>query len=122
MTNIKKARLAMELSQKEVAVSLKVAQPTVSAWESGDKFPSAKNLKRLASLLNTTVDELLGNTDDPTPPGKKNTASEETVISDEDLKFALWGHADIDDAKLKTIRKFAKMLEDEEDEDNEEPT
>lgn len=60
MTNIKKAREAIGLSQKEVAISLGVSNPTVSDWERGIKNPSGKNLKKLATLLNCSTDYLLG--------------------------------------------------------------
>lgn len=60
-TNIKKARISAGLSQKEVAVNLKVSAPTVSDWESGNINPSSANLKQLASLFNVSADYLLGN-------------------------------------------------------------
>lgn len=58
-TNIKKARKMAGLSQKEVAVTLKVSAPTVSDWESGNMYPSAENLKKLSVLLNCPIDYLL---------------------------------------------------------------
>ncbi len=60
MNNIKKARENAGMSQKEVAISLKVSAPTVSEWESGKKNPSAKNMKELARLFNASIDYLLG--------------------------------------------------------------
>lgn len=67
MTNLKKARLQKGISQKELAITLKVAQPTVSAWESGKKNPTKENIKELCELLNVTADYLLGITNDPNP-------------------------------------------------------
>ena len=40
--NMKKAREAAGLSQKQVAITLDVSAPTVSEWESGKKFNTAK--------------------------------------------------------------------------------
>lgn len=60
MNNIKKAREAAGLSQKEVAISLHVSAPTVSEWESGKKNPSIVYLKQLADKYNVSVDYLLG--------------------------------------------------------------
>lgn len=60
MNNIKKARENAGMSQKEVAISLKVSAPTVSEWESGKKNPSAKNMKELAKIFNVSIDYLLG--------------------------------------------------------------
>lgn len=60
MNNIKTARVNANLSQKEIAITLGVSIPTVSDWESGKKFPSGKNLIKLAQVLHTTTDFLLG--------------------------------------------------------------
>lgn len=60
MNNIKKARERAGLSQKQVAINLKVSAPTVSEWESGKQNISAKNLMELSQLLGVSADYLLG--------------------------------------------------------------
>ena len=60
MNNIKKAREARNLTQKEISIKLNVSSPTVSEWESGKKLPRGKHLIKLATVLNTTTDNLLG--------------------------------------------------------------
>ncbi len=70
MTNLKKARLNKGISQKELALTMKVAQPTVSAWENGKKNPTKENLKVLCEILNTTADYLLGISNDKKDTGK----------------------------------------------------
>ena len=67
MNNIKKAREAMNLSQKQVALELKVAPPTVSEWESGKKFPAGKRLSKLSEFLGVSTDYLLGKSEEPNP-------------------------------------------------------
>lgn len=62
--NMKKAREAAGLSQKEVAISLQVSAPTVSEWESEKKNPSSFNLKELSKLYNVSTDYLLQKTDE----------------------------------------------------------
>ena len=64
MNNIKLARTKAGISQKEIAITLGVAQPTVSIWERGEQNPTAKNLLQLANLLSCTTDYLLGNATD----------------------------------------------------------
>ena len=56
---IRKARLLAGLSQGDLAREMGLSQGAVSLWERGKTSPSAPKLKRLAVLLNTTVDELL---------------------------------------------------------------
>ena len=46
-----KAREEKGLSQGRLARLLKVSQPAVSAWESGESEPSGKHLVRLAQVL-----------------------------------------------------------------------
>ena len=67
MNNIKKAREARNLSQKQIALELKVAPPTVSEWESGKKFPAGKRLSKLSEFLEVSTDYLLGKSDIPNP-------------------------------------------------------
>ena len=45
------------IQQKELAIEIGVAQPTVSDWESGKKDPSGDRLKALAAYFD--VDELV---------------------------------------------------------------
>ena len=61
---LKQCRLQHDFSQKYVAMTIGVSKPTVSQWENGVKRPSIENLISLAALYETTVDYLVGNTDD----------------------------------------------------------
>lgn len=63
MNKIKEARKAAGLSQKYVAMTLGIAAPSVSNWESGKTQPTPENLKALAELLGVSVDYLLGRDD-----------------------------------------------------------
>ena len=63
MNNIRAARQNAGLGQKEIAINLKVSQPTVSDWENGRVMPSGANLLNLANLLSVSADYLLGRTD-----------------------------------------------------------
>lgn len=71
MNRIKECRINSKLSQKYVAMTLDVAAPSVSNWESGKTQPTPENLRRLASLFGVTVDYLLGDEQLPTEEIKK---------------------------------------------------
>lgn len=58
--NMKKAREAAGFSQKQVALTLNVSAPTVSDWEAGKIYPSAKNLMQLSALYGVPTDYLIG--------------------------------------------------------------
>ncbi len=63
--NLKFAREKQGLSQKEVAESIGVAKSTYSLYESGNREPNVKTIKKIADILNTSADKLLGINDEP---------------------------------------------------------
>ena len=58
--NLNEARLAANLTQREVAEKIGVAKSTYSQYESGNREPMIATIKKLAKLLNVSADELLG--------------------------------------------------------------
>lgn len=65
MNRYRQCREAAGMSQKYVAVTLGIAGPSVSNWESGKTKPSSENLMQMADLYGVSVDYLLGRTDIP---------------------------------------------------------
>lgn len=55
---LKSRRIALGLSQAELAGKLGIVQSAISAWESGEKMPRASQLPALAEALNCTIDDL----------------------------------------------------------------
>lgn len=53
------------LSQEELAKRARMQATAVSHFETGSRKPSFDNLRRLADALETTVDYLMGRTNDP---------------------------------------------------------
>ncbi len=56
---LKKARTEAGYSQEQFAEKLIVSRSAVAKWESDKGLPDIHNLKAIAALLNTSVDELL---------------------------------------------------------------
>lgn len=56
---LKKARVEAGYTQEELAGILSVSRSAVAKWESGRGMPDVANLKTMAKLLHTSVDELL---------------------------------------------------------------
>lgn len=67
MENLKKVREKRHITQVKLSVDLGIAQETISGYEIGKSYPSAENLIKLADILHTSTDYLLGrtNTDKP---------------------------------------------------------
>ena len=58
MTTVKELRQAMNITQKEIAKQMNVAQSTVCRWEGGNAKPPIDKIVKLAEILNVTVEEL----------------------------------------------------------------
>ena len=58
--SIRQARERIGLSQIELAQAVGVSQGAISQWEKGLTHPSFKVLRTLARVLNTTIDEIVG--------------------------------------------------------------
>lgn len=56
---IKSLRMKAGLTQVELAKKMNVDQTTISNWESGKHIPMRKLHRKLAKILNCTVDDLL---------------------------------------------------------------
>lgn len=53
-------RNQLNLSQEQLAEKLNVARQTISKWETGSTLPDIESLKRLAEILNFSIDDALG--------------------------------------------------------------
>lgn len=65
---IHQLRRTKHLTQEALAADVEVDQSRISDYERSKENPTAPTLEKLAKALDTSVDYLLGLTDDPTPP------------------------------------------------------
>lgn len=79
---IKEARERIGLSQKELATSLGIKPSTFNGYENGTHDPKSDILVLIAQKCETSVDYLLGCTDDPTPSKLKKNLTEQLGESD----------------------------------------
>ena len=71
MKNLKKIRKSCNLTQEELADKLHIKQNTYSQYENGLREPSIEILKQLAVLFETSVDYIVGLTDEEQPYPRK---------------------------------------------------
>ena len=57
--NLKEARKAAGVTQKELAERLQVYQKDISRWENGELTPNALTLAKICKELNASADEIL---------------------------------------------------------------
>ena len=105
--------LGKEHGYKNMTVLCKAAgvpRSTMSELNNGrSKDLSKPNAQKFADILGVTLDEVYGEETKkaPTPEGERK-------VSDDDLKFALWGTREIDDDVLDRVRQFAKFAQENE--------
>lgn len=87
---------------KDLATQFHVAQNTISGWEKGIRDPDTDTVAALAAFFDVSTDYLLGNTDIRKPASRP-------TVDDDDIKFALFGTTDIDDATLEDIKAYARF-------------
>ena len=56
--SLRAARVNAGLSQDEVASLLQISNKTLSNWENGDTFPSAKRIESLCELYGVSYDDI----------------------------------------------------------------
>jgi DNA-binding XRE family transcriptional regulator len=57
--DIKRHRLAVGMTQTELADAMGVKQSTVCAWEIGARNPSTKHLVKLSALFRVPIEKLI---------------------------------------------------------------
>lgn len=57
--NLKDARKQNGLTQKQVALALNVVESCYANWEQGRTEPNIEMLRKLSSILNVAIDELI---------------------------------------------------------------
>jgi len=60
-------RKKLGITKQEAAVRMQLSQPAYLRYESGERTPSIHVIHYMAQVLGTSVDYLVGDTDDPTP-------------------------------------------------------
>lgn len=101
---LKERRLEKKLTQQALADKVGVNRVTYTNWENGNREPDLDKVVELATELNTTIDYLLGTTDenalDWSAEKIKQANPEELQIVVENLKKNLQSIFDIGKAKF----------------------
>ncbi|WP_167628601.1 helix-turn-helix domain-containing protein [Listeria valentina] len=86
---LKSLRKKKNLTQKELAEKLKISQVTISKYENDIIEPDNSNLNKLAEIFDTTIDYLLGRTNNPNNNSDNISVHffERENLTDEDLEY-----------------------------------
>lgn len=82
MNRIKELREEKHITQVRLSIELEVSQETISAYEKGKYFPSAKSLIKLSEIFNTSIDYILGLTEirNPQLPARLNYYEKRLIL------------------------------------------
>lgn len=103
--NLKAVREKKRVSQQDVADYLGITRQAYSHYEVGRRKPDYETLLKLAEFYGVSVLDLLEAEKAPTQEGER-------TVSDEDIKFALFGDAEIDDELYEEVKAFARFAKD----------
>lgn len=92
------------ISCKRAAEDMGLSNSITTKWKKTGATPSGDTLHRIASYFGVTVDYLLGKEKAPTVTGER-------VLTDAELKFALFGNCeDVSDDDLADVRRYAAFV------------
>ena len=90
-------RKQVKMTQPELAEKLGVSRSAISMYESGSREPNFAMLEAIADIFNVDMNTLTG------------SAPVDRPVSDREIKFALFGNADVDDELLEEVKAFAQF-------------
>lgn len=68
LPNLKKLRLEYNISQQKLADAIGVSQPSINKYENHDIEPDIAILKKIAAYFDTSIDYLVGYSDERLKP------------------------------------------------------
>lgn len=91
----------------KVVTEVGLKKSAVTRWKAGGN-PTDATAQKIADYFGVSVSELTEGTK------KAPTQEGERKVSDDDIKFALWGTREIDDDVLDRVKQFAKFAQENE--------
>ncbi len=102
MNRIKELRKEHKITQEKLAAILGISRSAIAMYETEKCDLSNDILISCASFFDVSTDYLLGQSDIRKPASRP-------TVDDDDIKFALFGTTDIDDATLEDIKAYARF-------------
>ena len=94
------------ISYKKAAEDIGLSNSITTKWKKTGATPGGDTLNRIAAYFGVSTDYLLGKKTE-----KASTENGERQMSDEELKFALWGDCtDVIDDDLDDVRRYAAFV------------
>ena len=88
----------------QVAKATGISTGSLSDWKNGRSSPKAEKLRKIADYFNVSVDYLLGKEEKP--------AANSDELSEDKIKFALFGGPSTDE-QYEEVKRFARYLKEQ---------
>ena len=106
------------MTRKALCAASGHADNYIQMFEKRNTEPPREFVNFCAQKLDTTSAYLFGETDDPAAPSvqavqpekEKSLAADSREVSDDDIKFALFGGGDVTDAQFEEVKSFARFV------------
>lgn len=92
------------ISVTKATVEIGLSRTIGTKWKRTGATPNGETLNKIADYFGVTTDYLLTGETEKAP-----SQEGERPVSDDDIKFALWGTREIDDNVLEQVKAFAKF-------------
>ena len=106
------------MTRKALCTASGHADNYIRMFEKRNTEPPRAFVNFCAEQLGTTSAYLFGETDDPAAPSvqaaqpekEKSPAADSREVTDDDIKFALFGGGDVTDAQFEEVKSFARFV------------
>lgn len=109
---IKYWRKKRNMTQAALAEKLLITPSNISQIENGSRSPTIATIEQIADALGIDVAELMSDPESiqlAVETKKTPTTGERPHVTDDDIKFALFGTTDIDDETFEDVKALARV-------------
>lgn len=86
----------------QVSKATGISTGSLTDWKKGRSHPKMDKLQKIADYFGVSIDYLRGN--------EKAPVAEHHEVSDEDIKFALFGGGPVTDAQYAEVKQFVNFI------------
>lgn len=94
----------------ELSRQIGVSTGVYSQWNTRKTKPSSRKLKQIAEVFGVNPFELLPDKE----TGEDAVQTAPTPVSEDDIKYALFGNADVTDELFEEVKRYAKYAQEQE--------
>lgn len=93
---------AKGVSCSRAAKEIGLSNSTVTKWKNTGATPSGETLSKVAAYFGVSMNYLIGEQKSPT--------TQSSEVTDDDIKFALFGGGPVTDAQYEEVKQFVRFI------------